>query len=823
MPTAQELLSSTTGPEEHIVIGTDRHITVPKPLQRIAVQFDHDVETVTFDCPRYWDDIDMSTMTVYINYKLPNGDLDAYPAKNIKAEGDIMHFDWTISNKVTQYKGKLTFLVCIKKTGNDGIEVNHWNSELCTDMYISEGMECEEQAQMEYSDLITQLLERMTVVEQINVQADEMREMHDEVLDETTGIRQTSANAIKGYASGDVIQIDDISPVEHISNVLVHSKNLLTYPYNETSKTQNGLTFTDNGDGSITINGTATDATYFNFIKSSAKMPINKGKYVISLNSNDSNVRMFFGVNDNNDKQIVYGGHYSTASFDVTKNGSYYAFIAVSKDATVSNLVVYPQLEQGDTATEYEPYIDPTTVTVTGCGKNLFDGEWESGAINTSTGEKQANSSSIRTVNYIPVQPNATCYFSVDADCSYFPYSYDKNKNFVAYKGMKKGPFSLTMDENECYIILVQYGNVEQPINTQVEFGSNATSYEPFKGGSYTPNADGTCDVKSVSPFMQIFTDTPGVTIDCEYNRDTKKVIDNAIKEVNGIKYITESVEANTLEEGIYFIDGQNGGEFYFGDPDINAVTETDCFMDGAVIVTLDEVLGGKRITIISKNFVDYQPILFSVLIDNDGMCMDYTTTLYVSKHYVDEQIATLQSQICEEKLFTFSFGELGEDILSKSIETGSRHGVPYIKMVFTLYTATKNTDDTFTPYFDLPIEYMANPTLGAESSVKNFDDFKSFAIKSPLLSNEFVTYDAMKNGLLHKGQAKDMESRIVSFGENGKVGLSVTWYLFYNDEVSRNNYLDQLVKPIVNSLTDFAFQYENHKIPTITPKYLGG
>ena len=144
MATAQELLSSIAGPEEHIVIGADRHITVPKPLQRIAVQFDHDVETVTFDCPRYWDNIDMSTMTVYINYKLPDGTLDTYPAKNIKAESDIMHFDWTISRNLTQYKGAITFLVCIKKTGTDGVEVNHGNSELCTDMYVSEGMECQE-------------------------------------------------------------------------------------------------------------------------------------------------------------------------------------------------------------------------------------------------------------------------------------------------------------------------------------------------------------------------------------------------------------------------------------------------------------------------------------------------------------------------------------------------------------------------------------------------------------------------------------------------------------------------------------------------------
>lgn len=39
--------------------------------------------------------------------------------------------------------------------------------------------------------------------------------------------------------------------------------NLIPYPYKETTKTHNGITFTDNGDGSITVNGTATGEATF--------------------------------------------------------------------------------------------------------------------------------------------------------------------------------------------------------------------------------------------------------------------------------------------------------------------------------------------------------------------------------------------------------------------------------------------------------------------------------------------------------------------------------------------------------------------------------
>lgn len=143
--------------EPHIVIGEDRVIKVPKELQRIAVQYDHDVETVTFDCPRYWDGLDMSQLAIYINYMRADRQVDCYKAKNIVAEDSIMHFDWTISRSVSSVKGSLKFLVCIKKGDTDGNEVNHWNSELNTEMYISEGLEVDGESLLaDYPDIILQ-------------------------------------------------------------------------------------------------------------------------------------------------------------------------------------------------------------------------------------------------------------------------------------------------------------------------------------------------------------------------------------------------------------------------------------------------------------------------------------------------------------------------------------------------------------------------------------------------------------------------------------------------------------------------------------------
>ena len=155
--------------EEHIIIGRDRCIIVPDVLKKIGVQFDHNVETVTFDCPRYWDDNDMSKMKIYVNYMRSDGHVGMHLCNNVVVEDDIMHFDWTISGDVTSVEGYFSFLVCIKKTDGEGAEENHWNSELNSDMYISKGLKCQETVLRRFPDIITQLLTRMDDVEFVTI------------------------------------------------------------------------------------------------------------------------------------------------------------------------------------------------------------------------------------------------------------------------------------------------------------------------------------------------------------------------------------------------------------------------------------------------------------------------------------------------------------------------------------------------------------------------------------------------------------------------------------------------------------------------------
>lgn len=147
--------------EEHIFIDDERNIIVPNSLQCIAVQHDHNIETVTFDCPRYWDQHDMSKMKIYINYMLSNGEVGMYAADNIITNKDRMTFDWTVSGYATAAKGNIAVSVCIKKIDEDGNETQHWNSKVCRDFSVAEGLECSSIIESEYPDIISQILDAL--------------------------------------------------------------------------------------------------------------------------------------------------------------------------------------------------------------------------------------------------------------------------------------------------------------------------------------------------------------------------------------------------------------------------------------------------------------------------------------------------------------------------------------------------------------------------------------------------------------------------------------------------------------------------------------
>ena len=146
-----------------------------------------------------------------------------------------------------------------------------------------------------------------------------------------------------------------------------YSKNLIPYPYaempaeGEDTIERNGITFTYNGDGTITANGTATENTNV-YIKRYGKVPAEKGylsgcptgesstkyKVMISLYKNNTMVKQF---DDTGSGKVV-----DVSNLDYDNS---YIVIMIYANCKCTNLTFKPQFEIGETATEYETYAEP--------------------------------------------------------------------------------------------------------------------------------------------------------------------------------------------------------------------------------------------------------------------------------------------------------------------------------------------------------------------------------------------------------------------------------------------------------------------------------
>lgn len=108
--------------------------------------------------------------------------------------------------------------------------------------------------------------------------------------------------------------------------IVVSGKNLIPYPYEDTTKTLNGVTFTDNGDGNITVNGTPTEYSYFMF----GVIPIMPSTtFTISKNQSADAANVAFAVRELDENRVPIGTEISipptvvTHTFTVTDNTRY--------------------------------------------------------------------------------------------------------------------------------------------------------------------------------------------------------------------------------------------------------------------------------------------------------------------------------------------------------------------------------------------------------------------------------------------------------------------------------------------------------------------
>ena len=151
----------------------------------------------------------------------------------------------------------------------------------------------------------------------------------------------------------DIVSVGDDG--EFTTNI--HSKNIIEPIM--ANGTINGVTITNNKDGSFTLNGTSTGNASFRIdqttVSGADKLKSYKGKYYISLRDAKGNINpqglTFYMMQNETYKVIMSSTVRPTADVDTTKA---FLYIEVTPGITLSNLVVYPQLELGSSMTSWE-------------------------------------------------------------------------------------------------------------------------------------------------------------------------------------------------------------------------------------------------------------------------------------------------------------------------------------------------------------------------------------------------------------------------------------------------------------------------------------
>ncbi len=129
-----------------------------------------------------------------------------------------------------------------------------------------------------------------------------------------------------------------------------------------TSRTFNGVTFTINPDGSITVNGTATERADFNICQS---VEYHSGQILTGCPKNGSAETYCLA--------IYTAGRDTGEGLVLSSDGAHECYIRIEKGYTANNLVFFPMLRDGNIADDtFEPYRPNLQTSLAGKADNDF-------------------------------------------------------------------------------------------------------------------------------------------------------------------------------------------------------------------------------------------------------------------------------------------------------------------------------------------------------------------------------------------------------------------------------------------------------------------
>lgn len=347
-------------------------------------------------------------------------------------------------------------------------------------------------------------------------------------IDEVYSAGQSSmvdeSKLIPKTVSGSYISVDDVSEIPHSVGCKVESVNLC--PVNDR---------------------TFTTSMWYEY-----DPPLPAGRYTMSgkfaTEHPDNQVAVLF---QNADRMNATNSY---LLFDIPDNGEYSgSFIAYEPISWIfwyaangyNNALNYKasianfQLNRGDTVLPYTPFVNPETVTVTRCGANLvcFSKKWSgtssgiSSVVNddgsivvngTATSLRQFISNEITWFANTDVAVTVSFAESSKSGVQASITPYDENGATLGTNYFTSSK-TVTIPSNCRKISVSLFVTAGTTVENytfypMLNIGATALPYEPYNEQALIPKADGTVEgMTSVSPYMNIFTDNVGATLEATY------------------------------------------------------------------------------------------------------------------------------------------------------------------------------------------------------------------------------------------------------------------------------------------------------------------
>ena len=457
------------------VVDTDPHFTIDVVTRSIIsngdkkylVQFDHNSERITFECPRYIEGHDMMNCNkVLVNY-LDVAVAGVYEVEDLKIKEsatDTVCFSWLVSCNSTAVVGALRFAITFSCVQSDGTTTYKWNTGINEDLKIISSISNDATIAIDNVDILEQWktelfgasdgeiskIEQATnkmlatippeyndLVAKVNTNADNVSELKESLDNQSTSVSKIENSLFKES------DYEEIEPIETLNGKIYES------------------------DGKL-HDGTG----YY-----SAKYSTQDVKKIKIRNWAGGNIPLLvFFLNDTYLSCYKPETGWSGAYLEIDIPSSANFLYAQGTDNGIYTEVAFKTI---DTSYNIREQIEQIEESLGDVSPNLYNEKKakKNVAINQTNGEEISGFDGWLATGYIPVSKGDVLYFSSNGEPT--PYStgafFDKDKQRVDSFGNPNGNNNITVTTDG--YARFSFGTV--PVNLQIEKGSR-TTYVPY-------------------------------------------------------------------------------------------------------------------------------------------------------------------------------------------------------------------------------------------------------------------------------------------------------------------------------------------------------